>query len=251
MTKEEKQQYYVLILEDDPDTQQHIQKVVKGFGYQIAGAAASYNEAMAIAETSFPHVALCDITIEGEKNGIDVAKALQAMGNLAIIYLTMHSNEVIVEEALSTNPESYLLKNSIIVKADQLDIEIQKTVRNLSKNKISFKSRGIWYEIDYQDILYVEADNNNCNIVTTQKVFNLNQKFGEVLDKLKKYRIQKIHRSVAINMQHVSTYDKKMVHLDLTKLASDFDVREKAEVKGELKVSDSCKQAVEKALGMG
>lgn len=248
MTKEEKQQYHILILEDDPDTQQHIRKIVQNFGYQISGTAASYEEAVASAETSFPHVALCDINLESDKDGIDVARTLKEMGNVAVIYLTMHSEDNIVEEALQTSPESYLLKNSIITKADQLDIEIQKTVRNLAKNKISLKSRGAWYEVDYQDVLYIEADNNNCNIVTNHTIFNVNQKFGAVLEKFKKYRIQQIHRSVAINLHYIKTYDRKKIYLNIEKLAGNLDKREKSQIKSYLKVSDGFRKSLEQLL---
>ena len=90
MTKEEKQQYHILILEDDLDTQQHIRKIVQNFGYQISGTATTYEEAVTSAETSFPHVALCDINLESDKDGIDVARTLKEMGNVAV-YIPYHA----------------------------------------------------------------------------------------------------------------------------------------------------------------
>ncbi len=248
MTKDEKKQYNVLILEDDPDIQQYIQGLVQNFGYCVSGVAASYQEAIALSQACLPHVALCDINLESEKDGIDVANALKAMGNVAIIYLTMHAEEEIVDRALLTNPESYMIKNTIMTQAQQLDIDLKNIIQNLQKNKITLKSRGNYYQVDYQDIIYIEADNNNCNVVTTQRVYNINQKFGSVLAELKRFRIQQIHRSVAVNLSFIKSYDKKKILIDLDQLSGNFDKREKQEVKSYLNVSDSFKKVLDQLL---
>ncbi|OJJ16394.1 hypothetical protein BKI52_34460 [marine bacterium AO1-C] len=248
MTKEEKKQFNILILEDDPDIQQYIQSLVQGFGYQVSGVAASYDEAIELSKKSFPHVALCDINLENEKDGIDVANALKAMGQVAIIYLTMHAEEKIVDRALLTNPESYLIKSTIMTQARQLDIDLKNIIQNLQKNKITLKSRGNYYQVDYQDIIYIEADNNHCNVVTTQRIYNINQKFGSVLTDLKKFRIQQIHRSVAVNPDYIKAYDKKKVFIDMDKMSEKLDKRERQEIKSTLNVSDSFKKELDQLI---
>ena len=248
MTKEEKKQYNILILEDDPDIRQYIQNLVQGFGYHVSGIAASYQEAIALSQKSLPDVALCDINLENEKDGIDVANALKEMGQVAIIYLTMHAEEEIVDRALLTNPESYIIKNTIMTQPRQLDIDLKNIIQNLQKNKITLKSRGNYYQVDYQEIIYIEADNNNCNVVTTQRVYNINQKFGLVLAELKKFRIQQIHRSVAINLAFIKAYDKKKVFIDMDKLSDKLDKREQQEIKPALNVSDSFKKMLDQLL---
>jgi len=248
MTKEEKKQYNILILEDDTDIRQYIQNLVQGFGYHVSGVAASYEEAIALSQQSFPDVALCDINLESEKDGIDVANALKEMGQVAIIYLTMHAEEEIVDRALLTSPESYIIKNTIMTQSRQLDIDLKNIIQSLQKNKITLKSRGNYYQVDYKDIIYIEADNNNCNVITTQRVYNINQKFGSVLNELKKFRIQQIHRSAAVNLAFIKAYDKKKVFIDIEKLSDKLNKLERQEIKPALNVSDSFKKVLDQLL---
>lgn len=223
MNHEEKANCKILVLEDEKDIAQNTKEMLEELGYKVTGIADSYDVAIKSAEQDFPHVALCDIKIKGYKDGVEVAKKLQQMGDVAIVFLTAHYEADIKNRALDVDPQGYLLKPAL--NDISLDIHIQIATRNV-KAKVEDKTkiangkyyawdRGIYHVIKIKDILYVKANNNNALIYTNQRIIDVNQKFGKVLDDLASHNITQVSRSYAINLDQVISFGNNMVFVEL------------------------------------
>ena len=256
MTKEEKSQYNILILEDMKITQKDIRKKVEVLGYNVCGVATTYEEAIEVAEQFPPDVALCDIKLEGYRDGIQTANKLKEMGDVSIVFLTAHNKNEFVSRAVKINPAGYLLKK--ILNPDILDIHLQIAIRNL-KNKTVNESkidngkffawdRGIYHVITIAEILYVEANNNSTYIVTEEQIFNVNQKFGDIIHQLSTHNIVQVGRSHAINLNKIKAIDKgiRYVEINLNRLADKL----KPQVERTINVSKSHRQQLKQLLGL-
>jgi diguanylate cyclase (GGDEF)-like protein len=100
----------VLIVEDEPIVARVLQQMLVDMGYDAFATAASSQEAMTCASAKRPDLVLMDIRIEGLMDGIQTAAILRETFGSAVIYLTAHADDAMVERAKKTEPYGYLLK---------------------------------------------------------------------------------------------------------------------------------------------
>jgi DNA-binding NtrC family response regulator len=78
----------VLIVDDEPLVALHLEAELETLGYTILGTAASLAEVRALVEREPPGLALVDVNIRGEKNGIFVAEELFSRFGTQIIFMS-------------------------------------------------------------------------------------------------------------------------------------------------------------------
>ncbi len=99
----------ILITEDERIVARDIAARLKHLGYATV-AAASGAEALAVADETHPDLALMDIRLKGNMDGIETAGELRKQLSIPIVYLTAHADERTLERAKLTEPLGYLLK---------------------------------------------------------------------------------------------------------------------------------------------
>ena len=81
-------------------------------GFRVVAEAADGHEVVKMAETCAPHVAVVDVAMP-RLNGIDSVRQLTAKHpEIAVVILSMHSDEGYVLRALKAGARGYLLKDS-------------------------------------------------------------------------------------------------------------------------------------------
>ena len=99
----------VLIVEDQFVEANDLQLILTKKGYEVCGIARSVPIAQEIIKKEKPSLVLLDIFLKGNLTGIDLAKELRD-NNTAFIYLSANSNEEILSEAKTTEPDGFLVK---------------------------------------------------------------------------------------------------------------------------------------------
>src|SRR4029077_13344724 len=79
------------------------------FGYSVCDTAASADEALRVASSRSPSLALLDIRIRGGVDGIGAAHRLRELG-IPVVFLTSYSDRPTLERARVATPFGYLLK---------------------------------------------------------------------------------------------------------------------------------------------
>ena len=99
--------------------------------FQVVGEAGDGREAVALAETLKPDVAVLDITMPN-MNGIEAARQISAkQPGVSIVVLSMHSDEGYVLRALKAGARGYLLKESP-------EADFIHAIRSVSQGKAFF-----------------------------------------------------------------------------------------------------------------
>ena len=81
-------------------------------GIEVVAEAADGREALDRAATSSPDVVLLDISMPGE-SGIEVARNLkERFPAIAVLFLTMHEDESLLQEALKAGASGYVIKRA-------------------------------------------------------------------------------------------------------------------------------------------
>jgi PAS domain S-box-containing protein len=128
----------ILIVEDERIIARDLQQTLNDMGYDAFAIAASAEEAVACASRKHPDVVLMDIRIKGQDDGISTAAILKKKFPLAVIYLTAHADEAMLDRAKRTEPHGYLLKP---VKSAELRSMIEITVHRRELDQVRDKLR--------------------------------------------------------------------------------------------------------------
>ena len=100
----------VLIVEDEPLIAADISMILGDIDYEIAGIAYDSTTALDYLAVRHPDLVLLDIAIQGDKDGIDIAKIINEKYKLPFIFITSFSDKVTVDRAKYTLPYGYIVK---------------------------------------------------------------------------------------------------------------------------------------------
>jgi DNA-binding NarL/FixJ family response regulator len=100
----------VLIVEDEPMIAADIYMILDGIDYEVAGVAHDSDTAIKFLQERHPDIVLLDISIEGEKDGIELAHIINSKYHIPFIYLTSYSDKETLDRAKTTLPYGYIVK---------------------------------------------------------------------------------------------------------------------------------------------
>lgn len=100
----------ILIVEDDYLIAMQAEDALSEAGFTLTGIAASADEAIALARTHRPVLAIMDIRLVGKRDGIDAALELFRTQNIRCIFATAHADRTVMERAAPARPLAWLQK---------------------------------------------------------------------------------------------------------------------------------------------
>jgi len=100
----------ILIVEDNGIIALRLKNVLTELGYDVLDTVASGEEALQRIKESPPDLALMDVYLAGELNGIETATQIHARMDIPVIYLSAYSDGVLLQQAKATEPFGYLVK---------------------------------------------------------------------------------------------------------------------------------------------
>src|SRR5258706_12292498 len=100
----------VLVVEDEIVVSEDLQQRLVALGFVVAGAADTAADAIRLATSTLPDVALMDIMLHGRPEGIEVAEHLRRELDVPVVYLTAHSDSATLRRAMLTDPAGYVVK---------------------------------------------------------------------------------------------------------------------------------------------
>jgi len=100
----------ILVVEDEFVTGLEIQARLEDLGYEVLAIIDTGEEAVTKAGELLPDIMIMDITLKGEMNGIEAARNIKSRYGIPVIFLTAHSDEATVQQAVQSEPFGYLIK---------------------------------------------------------------------------------------------------------------------------------------------
>lgn len=115
----------ILVVEDEYIIQMYLRKIIAYWGHNVIGTADQCEECLLKVEKYDPDLILMDISIYGNKDGIETAKIINNKYKVPIIFITANSDQSTITRALDTNPISIINKP---INEDILKNEINKVM---------------------------------------------------------------------------------------------------------------------------
>jgi PAS domain S-box-containing protein len=100
----------VLVVEDESIVALYLKKKLQSLGYHPLAVVTNGRDALDEADRKKPDLALMDINLEGDMDGIQTAEKLIERYNIPIVYITAYSDEETLQRAKNTDPYGYLIK---------------------------------------------------------------------------------------------------------------------------------------------
>lgn len=211
----------VLIIEDELLIAEDMRINLEKLGYSVTGMGASYADAIQLVEKDLPDIALIDIVIDGDKDGIEVAKMFKSKYQIPIIFLTSHSDKDTVEKAKTADPNGYLVKP---FNSQDLFTSIEIAFHNHSKNLtnsqleesessfvikdfIFIKKDYLLVKIKFNELRWIKAEGNYVEIYCENKKFLTRSTLKDFLHKLPEELFIQVHKSYAVNIEFIEAIE--------------------------------------------
>jgi two-component system response regulator NreC len=124
----------ILLAEDHVMVRQALRSLLEQSGMAVVGEASDGQEALRIAHEQRPDVAVLDIAMP-HLNGIETARRLrEALPQIKIVLLTMHTEDLYVLEAMQAGAVGYVLKT-------QATLDLVQAIRDVLQGEISLSPR--------------------------------------------------------------------------------------------------------------
>ena len=100
----------ILIVEDEPTIARNISQLLLLKGYKVVGIAFNQQEAMELITSKTIDLALLDINLGGQMEGIEIGKYLDEQLKIPFIFITSYTDEQTINAAKVTRPYGYIIK---------------------------------------------------------------------------------------------------------------------------------------------
>lgn len=208
-------QIKVLVVEDEMIIGAKVSMYLTALGYEVTGIIPRGEEAILHVRENTPDIILMDINLKGKLDGIETAILLQKQVDIPIIYLTANTDDATFARAKPTRPYAFIskpfkqldLKHALELASERILTEKSEPQNQPEKfvlnDRIFVRHNDVMVKIIIEDILYLEADRNYCQVFTKNNTYLLVNTLKNMEDKLPSEQFQRIHRSFIVNLKHV------------------------------------------------
>lgn len=199
------------IIEDELIVARSISMLLKKMGYSPVKPVRNYEDALNMIRAEAPDLLLIDIVIDGEKDGIELAKTVNKEFGIPFVFLTANSDTATIQRAKEVRPYAYLVK-PFYEKDLHTSIEIAfNNFQEFSKNSevkaetrrnsefIFVKAGDTFHRLALNDILYIQSDHVYLHIYTEDRNFLIRTKLEDFMGNYSNLGLIRVHRSYAIN----------------------------------------------------
>jgi len=218
----------ILIVEDDMLVGTHISIILTEAGYEVQGLLTTGEMVLEQMKSIQPDLVLMDIRLKGELDGIDTAKQIHSLYQIPVIFLTANSDNATFERAKEAFPFAFITKPFKAIDLSRTialaTSRMQETEINNIENKsasneslllnqqIFIRDKDKMVKIRLEDIHYVKAERNYCQIFTETKNYLLSVPLKTFEKRLKSSLFERVHRSFLVNLQQIDELDDHYVY---------------------------------------
>ncbi|PHR30357.1 MAG: DNA-binding response regulator [Fluviicola sp.] len=208
------------IVEDEVLIADSLARNLSKHGYTVIPYAIDYDEAIEMIDTQSPDLIILDINLEEEKNGIQVAQYIRKNHNTPFIYLTSHIDSDTLSLAKETSPSGYLTKPFHF---ESLYTTIEVALHNFKKEKntdetVVLNTGTLKEKVSVKDILYLKSDHVYVEVFLTNKTLLIRSSLKNLLETLPKNIFFQVHRSYAVNIDHIVSFGAGIVFVSETEI---------------------------------
>ena len=195
-------------------TRATLKNVLQKNGHKVVGSAATAETAWVEILELKPDVAILDLNLKGNKNGLWLAQKLRKQLSIAIIFLTAYGSNEILEKIADVQAEGYIMKpfnNPTLLGTVKLAfnnrLKYLESLNNRDGSIYTYKNRSGIYTVNFNELLYLKSEGNYVELVLDDKVLTLRIKLDGLMQEINCPSLIKVHRRYAIHVSKVSSIE--------------------------------------------
>ena len=201
----------ILIVEDELLIAEMLKETLFDLGYEILAIATNFAATFDYLE-KMPEInfVFLDINLGKGQNGFAIAEKLNTDFQIPFLFLTSYSESSTIQVAINLKPQGYLIKP--FTKSDLfITLELYKAKYFDEGKTIELKDGHFSLKLKHVDILWIKSENIYIEIKTIDKLHVIRTSIEKFMEKLNDDDFIKIHRSYAVNLQHIKAVNR--VHI--------------------------------------
>ncbi len=204
----------ILIVEDEALIADDIANTLEKNGYRITDIVDNAEDALEACTREKPDVALLDINIKGDMDGLELAPLLK----LPFIFLTSYYDQHTLNRARTVKPSGYIVK-PFAEKDLIVNIELAFEKKTLSAHqpalpvKLFVRKDQEIIALDSDRIVFAEAFDNYTNVYTETDKYIISHTLKSIEEKLLPLGFRRVHRSYLINFQAIDHIQENTIYL--------------------------------------
>jgi len=119
----------ILIVEDEIVVASEIKLRLETMGYAVIGIVNNGRDAIKKADLYDPDVILMDITLKGRMTGLDATRAINAVNDIPVIFITAHTDKSTLDSAREASSHGIFTKPFS-------DVELQAAIQQAIISKV-------------------------------------------------------------------------------------------------------------------
>ncbi|MEQ9405449.1 MAG: response regulator [Cyclobacteriaceae bacterium] len=212
----------ILIVEDEPLIADDIAMILEKNQYIISGIVDCGEDAIDAIKAEKPDLALLDINIEGEMDGVQLAHHINMEFQIPFVFLTSYYDRNTIQRVKATNPAGYIVKPyseaDLVVNLELAVLKTPNIQKNPPADKFFIRDHNELNSIDPDHILYVESDDNYANIFTDKKKHVVSHTLKSVEQQLSGLQFVRTHKSYLVNFKKVTSIHEGYVFIEEIKI---------------------------------
>lgn len=217
----------ILIVEDDMIIAANISLQLTKLGYEVTGIESRGEDAINHAKENHPDIILMDINLKGKIDGIETAKSIQKFFDIPLIFLTANSDEASFQKAKETHPYAFItkpfnklnLERTIALVVEKITEEYLEKKSSAAmietlEDRIFIRSQNKLIKVMLDEILYIEAERNYCNIITLDQNFTVASPLNSFCEKIESKNFLRVHRSFIIKIKKLDAVGDSHVEIN-------------------------------------
>jgi two-component system, LytTR family, response regulator LytT len=208
----------ILIVDDEVLIAEDLKDILSKYGVSTIEMAHDQKGAIASLNMFKPEIALLDIRMEKETDGLELGEYINQKIKIPFIYITAHSDIEMIKKIVKTKPVAYITKpykNSEIYAALLM---AENVLTDAAASFLTFKDGYATIKILVDDINYVESDGNYIHIFTEQKKYTLRNSLEWFKQNVPAEIFHQTQRSFIVNITKITKATSKSVFINATEI---------------------------------
>lgn len=215
----------IFIVEDNASHLNVLKAKVGSLGYQITGTSQTASEALSDIKKTPPDVVLIDINLDGNNDGIVLAKQIKEISTASILFITAQSKDEIIQDAIAVEPSGYLIK-PVDLNELKANIELAMYQKTQTKSRPNLKTEKEFLTVrtgqklqllPFKEIKILKVDVKNYVTLVDDKgkEFAVRDSLKNILNSVLPDCFIRTHHSYGVNMDFVLFIDEReqVLHL--------------------------------------
>ena len=219
----------IYLVEDEVIISETICDMLVDLGYEVVGLSVTAEEAIKEIEQIKPDLALLDIGLRGEKDGIWLGKQVRETLSIPFVFLTSFGDKETIMAATSSSPYGYLLKpvekQNLFAcievalnkfseeKSLEKEYDANENASFVNNNFLFVKDEYLYKKVSVFDVWFIKASGNYIEIYTENKKHVIKGTFKKFIDNLPENHFFQSHRSYLVSLRHIENFGMSSIKI--------------------------------------